>query len=91
MLLASISILFLDGFKIPFIYTPPSLHFFTNRSTIQYSDFVEHAISDLLATGSMIECESAPTVVNPLSDSIQSDGKKIYLFCYGIQGKIRGR
>lgn len=55
----------LDGFKIPFIYTPPSLHFFTNRSTIQYSDFVEHAISDLLATGSVIECESAPTVVNP--------------------------
>lgn len=47
----------LDGLKIPFIYTPPSPHFFTNRSTIQYSDFVEHAISDLLATGSVIECE----------------------------------
>ena len=47
----------LDGLKIPFIYTPPSPHFFTNRSTIQYSDFVEHAISDLLATGSEIECE----------------------------------
>lgn len=66
----------LDGLKIPFIYTPPSPHFFTNRSTIQYSDFVEHAISDLLTTGSVIECESAPTVVNPLSDSIQSNGKK---------------
>lgn len=45
------------GLKIPFIYTPPSPHFFTNRSTIQSSDFVEHAISDLLATGSVIESE----------------------------------
>ena len=30
----------LDGYKIPFIYTPPSAHFSNNRSTIQYSDFV---------------------------------------------------
>lgn len=27
----------------------------------------------------MIECESAPTVVNPLSDSIQSNGKKMLI------------
>ena len=41
-----------------------------------YSDFVEQAISDLLATGSVVECDSAPIVVNPLSVSVQSNGKK---------------
>ena len=56
-----------DGYKIPFIYTPPSAHFTNNRSAILYSDFVAQAISDLLATGSVVECDSAPTVVNPLS------------------------
>ena len=66
----------LDGYKILFIYTPPSAHFSNNRSAIQYSDFVGQAISDLLATGSVVECESAPTVVNPLSVAIQSNGKK---------------
>ena len=65
-----------DGYKIPFIYTPPSAHFTNNRSAILYSDFVAQAISDLLATGSVVECDSAPTVVNPLSVSLQSNGKK---------------
>ena len=40
-----------DGYKIPFIYTPPSAHFTNTRSAILYSDFVAQAISDLLATG----------------------------------------
>ena len=40
-----------DGYKIPFIYTPPSAHFTNNHSAILYSDFVAQAISDLLATG----------------------------------------
>ena len=52
----------LDGSKIPFIYSPPSAHFSNNRSAIQYSDFVGQAISDLLATGSVVERESAPTL-----------------------------
>ena len=65
-----------DGYKIPFIYTPPSAHFTNNSSAILYSDFVVQAISDLLATGSVVECDSAPTVVNPLSVSVQSNGKK---------------
>ena len=46
-----------DGYKIPFIYTPPSAHFTNNRSAILYSDFVVQAISDLLATGSVVECD----------------------------------
>ena len=70
----------LDGYKIPFIFTPPSAQFSNNRSAIQYNDFVEQAISDLLAAGSVVDCECAPTVVNPLSVSIQSNGKKRLIF-----------
>ena len=64
------------GYKIPFIYTPPPASFGNNRSAIQHSQFVEQAISDLLVAGSVVESGCAPTVVNPLSDSIQASGKK---------------
>ena len=37
---------------------------------------MELAISDLLIAGSVVECVCAPTVVNPLSVSIQASGKK---------------
>ena len=37
---------------------------------------MEQAISDLLIAGSVVECGCAPTVVNPLSVSIQANGKK---------------
>ena len=64
------------GYKIPFIYTPPVASFGNNRSAIQHSEFVEQAIFDLLVAGSVVECGCAPTVVNPLSVSIQANGKK---------------
>ena len=65
-----------DGHNIPFIYTPRAARFGNDRSAIQHSEFVEQAISDLLITGSVVECGCAPTVVNPLSVSIQANGKK---------------
>ena len=68
------------GYTIPFIYNPPSAHFTNNRSAIVYGDFVAQAISNILATGSVVECDSAPIVLNPLSVSVQSKCKK-GLFC----------
>ena len=53
-----------------------------NRSVIVYSDFVAQAISDLLAAGSVVECDSAPIVFNALSVSVQSNGKKKRLILY---------
>ena len=64
------------GYTIPFIYNPPSAHFTNNCSAIVYGDFFAQAISDILATGSVVECDSAPIVVNPLSVSVQSICKK---------------
>ena len=62
------------GIRSPLFYTPPAASFGNNRSAIQHSEFVEQAISDLLITSSVVECGCAPTVVNPLSVSIQANG-----------------
>ena len=64
MLLALFAILFLMGTRFS-LFTPYP-QFSNDRSAIQSSDFVEQAIYDLLATGSVFECESAPTVVTTL-------------------------
>ena len=47
-----------------------------NRSALDYSDFVESAILELLSVGSIVSCTSPPDVVNLLSVSVQSSGKK---------------
>ena len=64
MLLALFAILFLMGTRFS-LFTPYP-QFSNDRSAFQSSDFVEQAIYDLLATGSVFECESAPTVVTTL-------------------------
>ena len=65
-----------NGYKIPFYSTPPSVFLPNNRSSLNHGDFVESAIHDLLVRGLVIECSSRPIVVNPLTVSIQSNGKK---------------
>ena len=66
----------LEGYKIPFIYTPAPAQFPNNRSVIQNSDFVDQAIFDLLVDGTVFECELCPNHREPLSVFIQSTGKK---------------
>ena len=64
------------GYKIPFYYTPTLVHLRNINSALNYSDFVVSAITDLLKVGSVVECPFPPLVVNPLSVSVQSNGKK---------------
>lgn len=64
------------GYIIPFVITPPSAQFRNNKTAFEHSDFVTTAISELVQAGLVIECMSPPTVVNPLSVSVQSSGKK---------------
>ena len=52
------------------------LHFANNQSALKNKDFVEESISELLKCGSIIEAEKPPEVINPLSVSINSSGKK---------------
>jgi hypothetical protein len=43
---------------------------------MKHTDFVDSAIQDLLDRGLIVTCEVQPTVVNPLTVSIHSNGKK---------------
>ena len=53
-----------------------SVHLQNNKSALNYSDFVVNAITELLKVGSVVKCPFPPVVVNPLSVSVQSSGKK---------------
>ena len=64
------------GYKIPIFREPISVFLTNNRSALDYSDFVESAILELLSVGSIVSCTSPPDVVKPLSVSVQSSGKK---------------
>ena len=66
----------LSCYKIPFSREPASVFLTNNRSALSESDFVESAIQELLSVGSIVSCSCPPDVVNPLSVSVQSSGKK---------------
>ena len=65
-----------EGYKIPFVSLPPPKHSDNNFSAIKEKDFVSEAIVDLLKMNCIEELEEAPDIVNPLSVSTQSSGKK---------------
>ena len=66
-----------NGYKIPFFKTPECASFCNNQSALKNKDFVEETISKLVKCGSIVEAEKPPEVINPLSVSISSSGKKI--------------
>ena len=65
-----------DGYKIPFITTPPPVHLKNNGSALEHSDFVNDAILELLQDNRIEELTTPPEVINPLTVSVQSSGKK---------------
>ena len=65
-----------EGYKIPFVSLPPPKHSVNNLSAIKEADFVCEAILDLLKMHCIEELSEVPNIVNPLSVSIQSSGKK---------------
>ena len=64
------------GYAIPFITFPQNAFFDNNHSALTHADFVLKAIRELILSGSVVQVSSPPHVVNPLSVSIQSCGKK---------------
>ena len=63
-------------YAIPFITFPPNAFFDNNHSALMHADFVLEAIQQLILSGSVVQVSSSPRVVNPLSVSVQSCGKK---------------
>ena len=64
-----------SGYVIPFETIPPGVCLSNNRSALEHSDFVSSAVCDLLKMGLVSELLTPPTVINPLSVSVNSEGK----------------
>ena len=65
-----------EGYKIPFYYTPTSVFLPNNKSALHNANFVLGTITELLKDCLVVQCPCPPVVVNPLSVSIQPNGKK---------------
>lgn len=65
-----------NGYMIPFTSVPEPRIMRNNRSAELHGDFVEEALTELISTSRILECEVIPSVVNPLSVSVQNSGKK---------------
>jgi len=63
-----------EGYHLPFKQTPPGFTSRNNRSALDHSEFVNEAILEFLHSGRVMELNSPPDVVNPLSVSIQPNG-----------------
>ena len=64
-----------SGYVIPFETIPPGVCLSNNRSALEHGDFVSPAVCDLLELGLISEVLTPPTVINPPSVSVNSDGK----------------
>ena len=64
------------GYKLPFDTLPESVHLRNNKSAETHAAFVDEAICELVNSGRVDLVSTAPYVVNLLSVSVQSGGKK---------------
>lgn len=65
------------GYRLPFTHLPPEpIQLKNNNSALVHHKFVHEAIEELLQSDRVIEVREPPLVINPLSVSVQSNGKK---------------
>ena len=72
----SVSHIIENGYKILFFETPEKSHLPDNKFSLKNEKFVLDSISEMLKIGSIKEVKAPSKVVNPLSDSENSAGKK---------------
>ena len=64
------------GYKLPLTEQPERAWLKNNKSALSYQEFVDVAINELVQSNRVIETQEPPFVINPLSVSVQSNGKK---------------
>ena len=64
------------GYFLPFVSFPEPAAVKNNRSSLSHAQFVEEAIRDLVESGRVVQTKVPPRVLNPLSVSVQANGKK---------------
>ena len=77
-----------SGYKIPFYLTPESSFSSNNRSAIEHSEFVRDSTEDLIANRFAIKVPFKPACVNPLTVSINKQGKKRLILDLRIPNKL---
>ena len=65
-----------EEYKLPFFAFPEPAAFKNNRSALEHEEFVKSALEVLCQSGRVIRYSEPPYVVNPLSVSVQANGKK---------------
>ena len=65
-----------EGYRLPFRHIPKPKISTNNKSAHSHKNFVDGAISELLQSGRIVQTTIRPHVVNPLSVSVQANGKK---------------
>ena len=65
-----------DGYRLPFETIPSGNVLNNNMSSLHYPKFVEETILELSHSYRVVEVQAPPYVVNPLSVSVQPNGKK---------------
>ena len=65
-----------DGYRLPFETIPSGNVLNNNKSSLHYPKFVEETILELSHSYRVVEVQAPPYVVNPLSVSVQPNGKK---------------
>ena len=66
----------MHGYRIPFIRCPDPVYYMNSSSASEHANFVEEAISELVAARCVEQCAQCPTVCSPLSVVMNSMGKK---------------
>ena len=65
-----------EGYKLPLLTIPESRILANNKSGIDNACFVTKALEDLIAANCISVVHSRPWVVNPLTVSVRTEGKK---------------
>ena len=64
------------GYRLPFWDVPPAYYSKNNPSALKNLEFVKRSITKLLESARIKQVSYKPVVVNPLSVSVKSNGKK---------------
>ena len=74
-----------NGYKIPFFQTPEKAHVPHKKSFLKNEKFVLDSISEMLKIGSIKEAKAPPKVINSLSASENSAGRKHLILDLGTK------
>ena len=68
-----------NGYSLPFMSQPPTMHLRNNKSALNNESFVSETVQELLDSGRVVQVPFKPYVVNPLSVAENREKKRLIL------------